>query len=221
MTDMEQTIAAADDVRFRLSAAHLRSALDMLAERDVDIAYALTMAGYPPERRQPTGFPAFLRIVVAQQLSAKAATTIHGRLLALLDEPPTPEALLAASDESLRAVGLSRQKIAYARALAEAVQAGRFDPEALEGMEDQSAVAAIAANKGFGVWSARMYLIFALGRSDIWPADDLGVREGVRRIKMLAERPTVAETDEIGALWTPHRSAAALLCWHVLHNAPA
>jgi len=217
---MEQAIAQTEAPEFRLSTEKLRSALDMLAKRDGDIAYGLGVAGYPRERRQAPGFPALLRIIAAQQLSAKAASTIHGRLLELLGDPPRPAALRAASQEALRGAGLSRQKIAYARALADAIEDGRFDPDSLAEMADTDAIAAIAANTGFGAWSARMYLIFALGRSDVWPADDLGVREGVRKIKGLAQRPSAAETDEIGALWTPHRSPAALLCWHVLHNAP-
>lgn len=203
---------------YPLRAVHLRSALDVLAERDQDLAATLKVVGYPPERRRPVGFASLLRIIVAQQLSAKAAASIAARIDAAMGGSLEPAAFLALDEARLRVLGLSRQKIAYARALAEAVIDGAFDPKGLAALDDEAVVQAITAHKGFGVWSARMYLIFSLGRPDVWPADDLGVREAVRRIKGLTRRPTVAETEALGEAWSPHRSAVALLCWHALHN---
>lgn len=209
------------DTDFRLSDLHLRHALDSLAAADADIAATLAEIGYPPERRMTAGFPALLRIIVGQQLSTKAAATIWGRLDAAMDGAPAPARLLALEDATLRTVGLSRAKVLYARGLAEAVLEGRLDPAGLARLPDDDTLAAITALKGFGPWSANMYLMFALGRPDIWPADDLGVREGLRRIRRLDARPDMAQTRELGKGWTPHRSAAAMLCWHILHNAPA
>lgn len=207
---------------FGLSEARLRIALDRLAGADRDIAEALAAHGYPPERRRGTGFPLLLRIILAQQLSTKAAATIAGRLDAALGgEPWRPEAFLAVAEEQLRTIGLSRQKIAYGRALAEQVVAGNFDTSALASLEDDAAIEAITALKGFGVWSAQMYLIFSLGRPDIWPVGDLGVREGLRRIKRLDERPDEGAAEAMADPWRPDRSAVAMLAWHVLHNAPA
>lgn len=206
---------------FRLSAAALRRDLDALAAADADVARTLAEIGYPAERRRRPGFEALLRIAVAQQVSAKAAAAIFGRLEAAMGGAPAAERFLALDDAALRQIGLSRQKIAYGRGLAEAVVGGALDVEALATLDDAAVIEAVTALKGFGVWSARMYLMFALGRPDIWPADDLGVREGVRRIRRLESRPGVAETETLGAVWAPRRSAATLLCWHVLHNAPA
>jgi len=218
---VEQKTAMAEE-DFRLTADALRRMLGDLGDRDRDIARALAESGVPPERRRGTGFPVLLRIILAQQLSTKAAATIAGRLdTALGGEPWRPGAFLELADADLRAIGLSRQKIAYGRGLAEQVVSGGFDPDALATLDDAAVIAAITALKGFGVWSAQMYLIFSLGRPDIWPVGDLGVREGVRRIKQFEARPDEAETDRIGQAWRPHRSAVALLAWHVLHNTPA
>lgn len=214
--------ASKDGIAFRLTARELHAALEALAERDRDIAAALAESGHPPERRRGAGFPVLLRIILAQQLSTKAVATIAGRLDAALGgEPWRPEAFMELEETDLRAIGLSRQKIAYGRGLAEQVVSGGFDPDALASLDDAEAVAAITALKGFGVWSAQMYLIFSLGRPDIWPVGDLGVREGVRRIRRLEARPDEAGTDRLGEAWRPHRSAVALLAWHVLHNTPA
>lgn len=205
---------------YALDAAGIRAGLDALAARDSQMAAAVRDLGYPPERRREPGFAALLRIIAGQQVSTKAAAAVAGRLEAAMNGAPTPEALQALGQDRLRALGLSRQKAAYATGLAEAVTAGRLDVNALAHMPQDDAVAAITGLKGFGPWSARIYLMFSLGRPDIWPADDLGVREGLRRIKGLDERPSVKETERLGAAWSPYRSAAALLCWHILHNTP-
>ena len=199
----------------------LTRALDHLAARDADIARCRAEHGDPPPRAGEAGFATLLRILIGQQLSTRAAQTIADRLTTLLGGAFVPERLLAQSDEALRGIGLSRQKITHARALAGAVAAGRFDPHGLCDLDDAAAIAAITAQKGFGVWSAQMYLMFSLGRADIWPVGDLGVREGLRRIKRLDARPDEREAAAIGATWSPWRSAAAMMCWHVLHNLPA
>ncbi|GAK34517.1 DNA-3-methyladenine glycosylase 1 [alpha proteobacterium Q-1] len=205
---------------FGLGASHLRWSLDHLAGGDADLADHVQQWGYPPERRSPGGFAALLRIVIGQQLSVKAAATIAARVEALMPDGLTPAGFLNADEASLRAAGLSGAKVIYGRGLARAVYDGAFDPAALAVMPDDKVTAEITALKGFGIWSARMYLMFSLGRPDIWPADDLGVREGLRRLRRLEARPSIKEAEAMGAGWAPYRSSVALFCWHILNNAP-
>jgi DNA-3-methyladenine glycosylase II len=208
-------------MEFMLTERDLRAALDALSAGDRHIAAALQRVGYPAERRYPgPGFDALLRIIAGQQLSVKAAATIYGRLEAALDGDPTPQRLLALGDDELRALGLSRQKIGYAKGLAEAVTAGRLDPAGLAGLPDAEVIERITALKGFGRWSAEMFLLFALGRPDVWPADDLGIQAGVHRLKNLRSRPDRKRTDAIGRRWAPYRGAAAIFVWHYHANAP-
>ncbi|NKI34505.1 DNA-3-methyladenine glycosylase 2 family protein [Wenzhouxiangella sp. XN79A] len=205
---------------FELDQAHLDKALRSVAGSDPDVAAALERHGFPAERRSGApGFGHLLKVLAGQQLSVRAAATIHERLLARIGDPPLPAALLLEEDADLRAIGLSRQKIGYARALAEAIESGRFDPESLHDKADSEVIAALTSLKGFGVWSAQMVLLFSLGRPDVWPVDDLGVRAGLQRLKNLPSRPDAREADRIGRAWSPHRSAMALLMWH-LHGQP-
>ncbi len=192
-----------------------------LAARDPDVAQALARHGTPPPRHRPPGIATLARIVVGQQVSARAAATIWHRFEAALGGEVSATAILATPDDRLRAAGLSGRKREYLKGLAEAVLSGAFDPQALTGLSDGEAISAIVRLRGFGVWSAKMYLIFALRRPDVWPVEDLGVREGFARIKGLARRPAAAELEDLGARYAPRRSALALLCWHVLHNEPA
>ncbi|GAB4575796.1 MAG: DNA-3-methyladenine glycosylase [Rhodothalassiaceae bacterium] len=205
---------------FRLSSAHIADTLMRLAEQDSDIADALARFGMPPERRSGEGFPVLLRIIVGQQVSVKAAATIFGRIETALGGHLVPEAFLALDEATVGTLGLSRQKLGYCRALAEAFASGALDAEDLRRLDDETAMERLTAVKGLGKWSARMYLMFSLGRPDIWPHDDLGVREGLRRLLGHETRPEPAQAEEIGRRWSPHRSPVALLCWHILHNEP-
>lgn len=214
-------MAKNDPTIYRMTSAHIRRGLKALARDDSDIRQALEVAGYPVSRpRPPGGFHTLMRIIVGQQLSVKAAATINGRLIAATRPRLTSNAFLRLSDEELRAIGLSGQKMRYGRLLSEAVRDRKFRPASLARMDDAAAIEAITALKGLGRWSAEMYLMFSLGRADIWPAGDLGVQEGIRRIKGLAERPGEKDMDAIAGSWSPHRSALSLLCWHYLDNAP-
>ncbi len=206
---------------FILTENEIKRRLDLVSTEDPHIAEAVALVGYPSERRGEQGFQTFMRVIVGQQLSVKAAATIRERVEALLDDPASPDSYDRVSDEELRAAGLSRQKIGYARSLVDTVRDGRLDVEALPHMSDEDAIAAITAVKGLGVWSAHMYLMFSLGRPDIWPVGDLAVRVGAGRIIGLDERPTEKEASLIGERWKPHRSAIALLSWHYYSNAPA
>lgn len=206
---------------FQLTRQHLQNALDEIARRDQHIAAALEQVGYPAERRM--GEPAygqFLRIIVGQQLSVKAAAAIFGRLETALGGALHPERLQAISDEELRSLGLSRQKITYARGLSQAVMNGALVPTALAELPDQDVIDQITQLKGFGRWSAEMFLLFSLGRPDVWPADDVAIQAGVQRIKRTRERPDRKRTDAIARPWKPYRSAVAILVWHYYANAP-
>ncbi|WP_374762953.1 DNA-3-methyladenine glycosylase family protein [Yunchengibacter salinarum] len=205
---------------YRLTDTHIRRDLDTLAHSDPAIARALEQVGYPAARRRSHGFPILLRVIVGQQLSVKAAATIAARLEALMDGAPSPDRLMTLPEDALRGAGLSRQKVTYARSLAEAVASGALDVDTLPRLDDEAAIGAISGVKGLGRWSAEMYLMFSLGRSDIWPVDDLGVRAGAATILDMETRPTPRHLKEIGDRWRPRRSSVALLAWHVLSNAP-
>jgi DNA-3-methyladenine glycosylase II len=195
----------------------LRPALEALAARDPDIARHYGRCGLPPERGRPLGFAGLVQIIAAQQVSAASANAIIGRLEAALC-PCTPEGFLELDDGALREIGLSRPKMRYCRALAEDILAGRIDLDGLAGLDDAAAIEHLVQAKGIGVWSAEIYLLFALRRPDVWPADDLAVRIAVQRIKGLAARPGGAEMRELAEPWRPHRSAAARFMWHAYHH---
>jgi len=208
-------------LNFQLTRRHLETALDAIAVRDRHIARALEQVGYPDERRRgEPSYEHFLRIIVGQQLSVKAASTIFGRVEAAVQGDFCPERVLAMSDSELRALGLSRQKIGYARGLSEAVIDGSLVPAALADLPDDVVIENITRLKGFGRWSAEMFLLFSLGRPDVWPADDLAIQAGLHRIKNMRARPDRKRADAIARPWRPYRGAAAIFIWHYYSNAP-
>lgn len=198
----------------------IRTMLDELAQRDEHISAAIKRVGYPQERINPGGFAVLLRVIVGQQLSVKAAATIFSRFSALLDDDLTPDRVLGLDMDAMRGAGMSRQKYTYAHSLAEAVKSGLLDFDRLEDMGDEDAIALITQIKGLGRWSAEMYLMFSMGRVDIWPIDDLAVRAGISRILGETEKPTPKTVDVWGNAWRPYRSSVALLSWHYYSNAP-
>lgn len=197
-----------------LTSEQLAAGLKVVAEADARVAEALARVGLPEPRHRPRGYNALLRTLIAQQISVHAARSIYARLETELGDLETPETLLAADDERLRSCGLSRPKIVYARSLAEAVASGRLDFEALQRMDDEEAIAVLSSVKGFGRWSAEIYLLFAEGRPDIWPADDLALQEAVRRLAKLDERPRAKAARLLAEQWRPHRGAMAIFGWH-------
>ncbi len=206
-------------MRYQLTTKNIKKSLDQVARADRDIKRAIKLVGYPQERRTGSAsYDHLLRIIVGQQLSVKAARTIWGRVEELIGEA-APENFLKQSDEALRACGLSRQKIDYGRRLSQSVLDG-FNPGDLVKKSDDEVLAEITALKGFGRWSAEMFLMFSLGRPDVWPADDLAVQEGIRKLKGLEARPKQKEMDIIAEPWRPHRSSVAILIWHFYANAP-
>ena len=196
-----------------ISAEDLSAALDALAARDPKIAAAIARVGYPEPRISDRGYHTLLRAIVGQQVSVASATSMWTKLTAVVGNPPEPVRLLAASDDDLRGAGLSRQKMAYARSLAEEVVSGRIDFANLP-TDDEEAIAELVRVKGIGRWTAEVYLLFAEGRADIWPAGDLAVQIEAGVILGLPERPTEKSLRELSQAWRPHRGAFAILTWH-------
>jgi DNA-3-methyladenine glycosylase II len=196
-----------------IAAEDLRNSLDELAGREPRIAAALAAAGYPEPRISEPGYETLLRAIVGQQVSVKAAASMWAKLTTLVGDPPRPEALIAASDETLRSAGLSRQKASYARSLAEEVVSGRLDFARLPA-DDEAAIAELVRVKGIGRWTAEVYLLFAEGRTDVWPAGDLAVQIETGRIMGLDGKPTEKHIRELAEAWRPHRGAFAIFTWH-------
>jgi DNA-3-methyladenine glycosylase II len=195
----------------------LHGGLDAIAAIEPGMARALEVAGYPEPRIRETGYATLLRTIVGQQVSVASAASVWNKLEALLGPAIAPEDLLAAEFDALRGCGLSRQKQGYARSLCELVVAGTLDLENLPA-DDEEAIAQLVAIKGIGRWSAEIYLLFAEGRPDVWPAGDLAVQAGLHKILGLDARPSEKETRELAEPWRPHRGAAAIFTWHCYNN---
>jgi len=191
----------------------IRTAVEALAKREPAFAAVVERHGFPAPRRSDPGASTLLRTIVGQQVSVAAARAMWGKLEAAFGSPPDLALLLAASDEDLRAAGLSRQKSGYIRSLAELVISGELDlgdlPE-----DDEEAISLLTRIKGVGRWSAEIYLLFAEGRPDVFPAGDLAVLIEVGRLMGLSDKPTEKQLREIAEAWRPHRGAAAILAWH-------
>ncbi len=180
---------------------------DWLAQAEPRFAHALTLTGVPPLRRRPDGFAHLLSAIVSQQVSTHAARAIWGRM----EEAglTTPAAVLAADDDTLRAPGLSQQKMRYARALANA----GIDFDALRSLPDEDVVSELVAVPGIGRWTAEIYAMFSLGRADVFAPADLALQESARRLFDLPDRPREAALRRMASDWTPWRSVAAGLLW--------
>ncbi|MFO0295658.1 MAG: DNA-3-methyladenine glycosylase family protein [Rhodospirillales bacterium] len=194
--------------------------LAALAARDRDVARELRRIGLPERRHRPPGFATLLRIILGQQVSVQAAAAMWRRLEDLLGGEVAPATLAARSDADLRACGFSRQKTTYARALAAALDGGALDLARIHRLRDADAIDALTTVKGIGVWSAEIYLLFALGRGDAFPAGDLALRVGFQRLKRLDEAPTPAALRTLTEGWRPYRGAAAHFLWHSYANPP-
>lgn len=196
-----------------LSAEQLKASLDAVAAIEPAMARAIDRAGYPPPRIRDRGYGTLLRTIVGQQVSVAAAASIWKKLEGALGDLDNPATLAAVSIEDMRPFGLSRQKASYAHSLAEAVASGALDLRNLSA-DDEEAIAALSSVKGIGRWSAEIYLLFAEGRADIWPAGDLAVQIEIGRILGLDARPTEKATRLLAEPWRPHRGAAAIMAWH-------
>jgi DNA-3-methyladenine glycosylase II len=195
----------------------LREDLDAVAAREPRLASALIRVGYPDARIRDPGFATLLRTIVGQQVSVASAAAVWRKLEAELGEGFTPACLLERDFETLRACGLSRQKQGYARSLCELMVAGELDFDTLPA-DDEAAIELLTRIKGIGRWSAEIYLLFAEGRPDIWPAGDLAVQEGVKRLLGLDERPAEKATRALAESWSPQRGAMAIFTWHFYAN---
>ena len=188
--------------------------LDELAARDHDLAAALARLGYPAPRQRDPGFATLLRIILAQQVSTASAAAIWRKLEATLGGDVTHIAFLALDDAALRVAGFSARKAEYARGLCHAIEAGALDVDALAHLEEDAAVEALVRLRGFGRWSAEIYLLFALGRADVLPADDLAIQIAYQRLKRLESRPNAKALRVMSEPWRPYRGAAAVFLWH-------
>jgi DNA-3-methyladenine glycosylase II len=196
-----------------LSADQLKTALDALAEREPAFAAALARVGYPEPRLRERGYATLLRTIIGQQVSTKAAQSVWNKLEGLVGSLDDPATITGATDETLREAGLSRQKAGYARSLAALVASGELDLHHLPA-DDEEAIAKLVAVKGIGRWSAEIYLLFAEGRTDIWPAGDLAVQIEIGRILGHEARPGEKLVRDLAEPWRPHRGAAAIFAWH-------
>lgn len=168
-------------------------------------------------RDQGTHFDAICRSIVFQQLSGKAAGTIHGRFEGLYGgRSPLPSELTATTDETLRSVGLSRGKSAYLKDLATRVVSGQLPVETLHELSDDEVIAALTSVKGIGRWTAQMFLMFRLGRPDVLPDLDLGIQKGIQRAYRLRKLPLPEKVKKIGAKWAPYRTIASWYLWRLL-----
>ena len=195
----------------------IRAAVEALAERENAFAAVVERHGIPEPRRSEPGAHTLLRTIVGQQVSVAAARSMWSKLEAAYGSQPSLESLLTASDEELRGAGISRQKAGYVRSLAQLVLSGELDLHRLP-PDDDEAVALLTRIKGIGRWSAEIYLLFAEGRADVWPAGDLAVQVEIGRLMAFEEKPSEKHLREIGERWRPHRGAAAILAWHSYNN---
>ncbi len=195
----------------------IKTGLDQIACLDSSLNNALLQYGYPQPRSQPAGFATLVNTIVSQQLSARAAASIMGKLTSSLEEV-TPECVAKKRIGTLRKAGLSQRKAAYVKELARAINRGEFRPEELSSMEDGEAIKTLTKLHGFGEWSAEIYLMFSLQREDIFPANDLALQMALARLKQLDERPTPKRARELISHWSPWRSMGSLFLWHYYHS---
>ena len=196
----------------------LHESLDELAKLEPAFAAVLERHGRPEPRVSPPGATTLLRTIVGQQVSVAAARSMWAKLEAAFGSPPDLEKLLVATDEDMRAAGMSRQKAGYIRSLAGLVTSGELNLEDLP-EDNEEAIELLTRIKGIGRWSAEIYLLFAEGRRDVFPAGDLAVQVELGRLMGLEGKPTEKQIRELGERWKPHRGAAAVLAWHSYNSA--
>ena len=200
-----------------ISAEAIRDGIDIIAAMEPKIAAARDACGYPEPRIRQVGYRTLLRTIVGQQVSVAAAASVWRKMEAELGEEMLPDELLSRDFDALRACGLSRQKQGYVRSLCELVVSGELSLDDLPA-DDEEAITELTRIKGIGRWSAEIYLLFAEGRGDIWPAGDLAVQAGIGKILGLEERPSEKETRALSEKWSPHRGALAIFTWHCYDN---
>jgi DNA-3-methyladenine glycosylase II len=207
-------VCDADDLRVRR----------LLIRRDPRLASVIRRTGRCrlPDSRTHHPFVSLVRALTSQQLSTRAAATIFGRVVDLVGGPEglTSANLLAIDPAKLRAAGLSGQKVSYVRDLAARVDDGRLDLHGLRSRTDVEVLEAITAVKGFGRWSAEMFLMFQLNRADIFPTGDLGIVKGMQLLLGMKQRPAVSTMVRAAEMWRPYRSVAAWYLWRLVETPP-
>jgi DNA-3-methyladenine glycosylase II len=203
-----------------LTAADYERARRALMRRDPVLAQAIKTIGpcLMAERQRKDHLTALTGSIVSQQLSTKAAATIFGRFVALFPEGSalSAPAILAIDDVTLRGVGLSSQKVRYLRDLCERIVDGRLVLDEIETLEDEAVIERLTEVKGFGRWTAEMFLMFRLHRPDVLPVDDLGIVNAVQRLYRLRKRPDAKKLNKLGEAWKPYRSVASWYLWQSL-----
>ena len=203
-----------------MNQSKIKRHLDALARRDTDVNKGLRLVRYPAPRIRAQGFETLLSTIVSQQISTEAAAAIMQRVRNLLPKMQADEVLRLPAG-ALREAGLSARKVEYVESLAESMVSRSFDPSDLVQMDDQAAIASITSLKGFGVWSAEIYLMFSLQRSDVFPAGDLALRVALQKLKNIDQPLSEKQARAIVADWAPYRSAGSLFLWHYYRGAPA
>ncbi len=196
----------------RLTPARLRRASQQLATQDPDLSVSLALYGVPPLWDRPQGFSTLIQIILEQQVSLASAAATFSRLNAEMT-PFTPAQFIKEGASQLKNLGVTRQKAGYCLHVAEAICADALYLHRLNEMHDVEVSAVLMKIKGIGPWTARIYLLMALLRPDIWPSGDIALAEAVRRIKGLSVRPSQERLSEMAEAWQPHRSVAARILW--------
>lgn len=203
----------------QLTADSLAQGVAELSRRDRHLAAVVARHGAPPLWDRPPGFETLVQIILEQQISLSAGRAAYGRLERLAGAV-TPERVASLAESDLRSAGLTRQKSAYIRELAQAIVAGEFDPNALADLDDDGARAALIKLRGVGAWTADIYLLMALGRADIWPSGDLALVAAMREVKRLRALPNPDRIGRITRAWSPWRAVAARVLWHHYLSTP-
>ncbi|WP_443644908.1 DNA-3-methyladenine glycosylase family protein [Candidatus Ponderosibacter sp. Uisw_141_02] len=188
-------------------------ALDKLATIDADIAAALSRFGPPPDRSLPASFETLARSIIGQQISRAAASAIWTRMR---DQNQSSAPIIASKQpDDLMPFGLSRRKAEYLIGIADEIQSGRLDLASLAKMSGEDVQKRLVEIRGIGAWTADNFRLFALGDMDAWPANDIALQEGMKRLKSLNERPNGEMLETLGEAWRPYRGAGALMLWHI------
>jgi len=197
----------------------IKKGMEALVMIDEDVANAVEQVGYPAPRLRPVGFETMFAAILSQQISTDAARAIRERVIALMDDV-SEISLLKVDPQALRSAGMSYRKIEYARGLAEAIVEGRLDLQGMREQTDDEVISAITALRGFGLWSAEIYLMFSLRRRDVFPAGDLALRSSLGTLKDLEGKLTPKQARELVEHWSPWRSVGSLFLWHYYRGAP-
>ncbi len=200
-----------------LNQERLAEASNSVALLDKDMARILADHGTPPLWSRKPGFVTLVRIILEQQVSLSSADAMYHRLIDHI-EPLTHKTVLAAGAPFLRSFGITRQKATYFINVAEAIQKGNLDLAGLAKESDETAVEQLTAIKGIGPWTAKIYLLMALRRPDVWPVGDIALATAIKNLKRLPARPTQPELSNIAKAWCPHRATAARMLWHYYLN---